>query len=148
MPESKSAVDSGLEYTPPLPPWCTSGQYWPSPHGPVYRASTRWVSCFTAFGTLSIENQGLCPDLLMRRRRVDEAADSRTGPRRPRRGYGDDIPAHTQDQGGLPNRLPGVDDRGNSGRRVPRRHYPTISYPCDKNTIQNNTPSGEHSENI
>ncbi|EJK49028.1 hypothetical protein THAOC_32133 [Thalassiosira oceanica] len=30
MPESESAVDSGLEYTPPLPPWCTSGQYWPS----------------------------------------------------------------------------------------------------------------------
>ncbi|EJK59667.1 hypothetical protein THAOC_20075, partial [Thalassiosira oceanica] len=57
---SKSAVNSGLEYTPPLPPWCTSGQYWPSPDGPVYRASTRWVSCFTAFGTLSIENQGLC----------------------------------------------------------------------------------------
>ncbi|EJK54261.1 hypothetical protein THAOC_26134, partial [Thalassiosira oceanica] len=89
-----------------------------------------------------------CPDLLMRRRRVDEAAHSRTGPRRPRRGYRDNIPAHTQYQGGLPNRLPGVDDRGNSGRRVPRRHYPTISYPCDKNTHQNNTPSGEHSENI
>ncbi|EJK69605.1 hypothetical protein THAOC_09120, partial [Thalassiosira oceanica] len=89
-----------------------------------------------------------CPDLLMRRRRVDEAADSRTGPRRPRKGYGGNIPAHTQYQGGLPNRLPGVNDRGNSRRRVPRRHNPTISYPCDKNTHQNNTPSGEHSENI
>ncbi|EJK67105.1 hypothetical protein THAOC_11903 [Thalassiosira oceanica] len=59
MPESERANNSGLEYTPPLPPWCTSGQYWPSPYGPVYRASTRWVLCFTASGTLSIENQGL-----------------------------------------------------------------------------------------
>ncbi|EJK73989.1 hypothetical protein THAOC_04361 [Thalassiosira oceanica] len=89
-----------------------------------------------------------CPDLLMRRRRVDEATDSPTGPRRPRTGYGDDIPAHTQYQGGLPNRLPAVDDWGNSGRRVPRRHYPTISYPCDKNTHLNNTPSDGHSETI
>ncbi|EJK51817.1 hypothetical protein THAOC_28978 [Thalassiosira oceanica] len=31
MPESERADDSGLEYTPRLPPWCTSGQYWPSP---------------------------------------------------------------------------------------------------------------------
>ncbi|EJK52791.1 hypothetical protein THAOC_27901 [Thalassiosira oceanica] len=65
-----------------------------------------------------------CPDPLMRRRRVDEAADSGTGPRRPRRGYGDDIPAHTQYQGGLP-----IDYRASTigeipGGTVPRRHVP------------------------
>ncbi|EJK66632.1 hypothetical protein THAOC_12434, partial [Thalassiosira oceanica] len=60
MPESESADDSGLEYTPPLYPWCTSGQYWPSSDGPVYRASSRWVSCFTAFVTRGRPMQGLC----------------------------------------------------------------------------------------
>ncbi|EJK77790.1 hypothetical protein THAOC_00358 [Thalassiosira oceanica] len=28
MPESELAEDFALEYIPPLPPWCTSGQYW------------------------------------------------------------------------------------------------------------------------
>ncbi|EJK65748.1 hypothetical protein THAOC_13365 [Thalassiosira oceanica] len=60
MPESETADDSALEYTPPLSPWCTSGQYWPSSHGPVYRASSRWVSCFTAFVTRGRPRQGLC----------------------------------------------------------------------------------------
>ena len=55
--------------------------------------------------------------------------------------------AHNRYQG-LRSRLPGVDDRGNFGRRVPRRYYPTISYPSDKNTHPNNTPSGGHSETI
>ncbi|EJK51256.1 hypothetical protein THAOC_29586 [Thalassiosira oceanica] len=60
MPESERADDSGLEYTPPLPPWCTSGQYWPSPDGPLCRASSRWVSCFLASVTLGPPMQGLC----------------------------------------------------------------------------------------
>ncbi|EJK70824.1 hypothetical protein THAOC_07787, partial [Thalassiosira oceanica] len=51
MPESELADNSDLEYTPLLPPWCTSGQYWPSSDGPVYRASSRWFFCFTAFVT-------------------------------------------------------------------------------------------------
>ncbi|EJK77833.1 hypothetical protein THAOC_00306 [Thalassiosira oceanica] len=59
MPESETANNSGLEYTPPLSPWCTSGQYWPSSDGPVYRASSRWVSCFTAFVTRGRPMQGL-----------------------------------------------------------------------------------------
>ncbi|EJK63911.1 hypothetical protein THAOC_15405 [Thalassiosira oceanica] len=59
MPESEQADDSDLEYTSPLPPWCTSGQYWPSSDGPVYRASSRWVSCFLAFVTLGPPMQGL-----------------------------------------------------------------------------------------
>ncbi|EJK71556.1 hypothetical protein THAOC_06987 [Thalassiosira oceanica] len=44
MPESETADNSALEYTPPLSPWCTSGQYWPSSDGPVYRASSRLMS--------------------------------------------------------------------------------------------------------
>ncbi|EJK47577.1 hypothetical protein THAOC_33693, partial [Thalassiosira oceanica] len=60
MSESERADNSALEYTSPLPPWCTSGQYWPSPDGPVYRASSRWVSCFLASVTLGPPMQGLC----------------------------------------------------------------------------------------
>ena len=79
---------------------------------------------------------------------MDEPADNRTMSQHPRIGYGDDFLAHNRYQGGLRSRLPGVDDRGNFGRRVPVRHHPTIPYPSDKNTHPNNTPSGGHSETI
>ncbi|EJK52021.1 hypothetical protein THAOC_28750, partial [Thalassiosira oceanica] len=62
MPESETADNSALEYIPPLTPWCTSGQYWPSSDGPVYRASSRWVYCFTAFVTRGRPKLCCCGD--------------------------------------------------------------------------------------